>query len=518
MNPLVITLLRLLEARAQIFIYPLQLESSVTMNSVVMVAYHFPPEGNAGSYRPLRFVRHLPSRGWEPTVVTVETDSYERYDPSLTSLVPSRIEVVRVRNRDPWQALQARRRQRVQQVIETSSPADATRIRSTHNRSIRALLRKAVHSVEACAYSPDVSMGWIEPAVKAVMNICRRKAPNVIWATAGPVSAFVVAEKASKHAGVPYVLDFRDAWTIIPTEFDLLKPRWARVLEQRRMFRLLAGARAVVFRYETEAECFWRAYPGALDPSRIFIIPNGFEGRVEKFTQSAGNKLNILYAGTLPDYRYDTLLQALCSLKESSPDIVEQLHLRFIGEGTEPLEAKSSNLGLQDVISTARPVSHQSVTKFSREADALLVLGRPSTMKGFELFAAAKLFGYLKTGRPIVGILPDDEAKKILVGLGVSTIASVDSLVEVSALIRKLVLEWKNGRLASLIPDPIQCAAYSAERQTEILVSALQGKSVSHSFVPGRVGVPISLQKDVGARQSNASGTELLASNSVFSR
>src|SRR4029077_6212479 len=102
--------------------------------------------------------------------------------------------------------------------------------------------------------------------------------PDVIWATAGPVSSFIVAQKASKQTGVPYVLDFRDAWTIIPTEFDLLKPGWARYFEKRRMFRLLGGAQAVVFRYDTEAECFWRAYPGALNASRIFIIPNGYDG------------------------------------------------------------------------------------------------------------------------------------------------------------------------------------------------------------------------------------------------
>jgi glycosyltransferase involved in cell wall biosynthesis len=341
---------------------------------------------------------------------------------------------------------------------------------------------------------------------------------NAIWATAGPVSSFVVAEKVSKRTGIPYVLDFRDAWTIITTEFDLLKPSWARALEQRRMFRLLAGAHAVVFRYEIEAECFWRAYPGALDPSRIFIIPNGFEGHVDEFVQPSGNKLNILYTGTLSDYRYDTLLLALCSLKQSAPDVVQQLHFQFIGEGTEALRVQSSTLGLQDVISTSTPISYDAVTRLSREAHALLVLGRPSTMKGFELFAAAKLFGYLKAGRPIVGVLPSDEAKNILMGLGVSTIASVDSVAEVSELVRKLVVEWARGKLASFIPDPVRCEAYSAERQTEILACALNGKAAPYYFVPGRSAVPTSLEADIDARVCTGHRPELLTSNGVFSR
>jgi glycosyltransferase involved in cell wall biosynthesis len=483
------------------------------MNSVVMIAYHFPPEGNAGSYRPLRFVRHLRSHGWQPTIVTLETDFYERYDPSLMSLIPAGSDIIRVPNRDPWQAFQARRRQKIEELIESSCGENAARIHSAHHKSVRSFLRKAVRRVEACVYHPDLAMGWIKPAVKTITKLSRRRAPNVIWATAGPVSSFVIAEKASKRTGVPYVLDFRDAWTIIPTEFDLLRPGWARSLEQRRMFRLLAGAHAVVFRYETEAECFWRAYPGALDTSRIFIIPNGFEGHIEEVTQPVGNKLNILYTGTLSDYRYDTLLQGLYSLKESSPEIVKQLHLQFIGEGTEALQSRSAMLGLTDVISTSKPIPHDAVMRLAREADALLVLGRPSTMKGFELFAAAKLFGYLKSGRPIVGILPMDEAKKILSGVGTSTIASVDSVAEITMLLRKLVLEWRNGSLAVRIPDRIRCESYSAERQTDILACALEGKSAPHSFVPGRAEVPASLKNDVNVREWNCNRTELIASN-----
>jgi len=54
------------------------------MKSVVMI-YGFPPEGSAGVYRPLRFVRHLPSFGWHPTVITVDAKSYETYDSSLSN-------------------------------------------------------------------------------------------------------------------------------------------------------------------------------------------------------------------------------------------------------------------------------------------------------------------------------------------------------------------------------------------------------------------------------------------------
>jgi glycosyltransferase involved in cell wall biosynthesis len=313
------------------------------------------------------------------------------------------------------------------------------------------------------------------------------------------VSSLVVAQQVSRQTGVPYVLDFRDAWTIIPTEFDVRRPKWLRRLDRRTMFRLLNGAQAVVFRYDTEAECFWRAYQGALDTSRIHIIPNGFEGAINDFIPPHGDRCNILYTGTLPDYRYDTLLRALCLLKQSSLDLANQLHVQFVGEGTEALRDEAATLGLADMITASGPTSHSGVAQLSRKAHALLVLGRPWTTKGYELFAPAKLFGYLKAGRPIVGVLPSDEAKKILHRVGVSTVANVDSVTEIDAVLRRLLRAWAEGKLASLIPDPYACQAYSAERQTIALVAALEGIPPSNPFVPGQTEIPISLRDEISS-------------------
>jgi hypothetical protein len=184
------------------------------MQSVIMIAYSFPPEGNAGAYRPLRFVRHLPSMGWNTSVISVDTTCYERYDPGLLSLVPSTTEVVRVRSRDPWQFIQTRRAQHIQQKITYDSVATVARLHRAQQMPVRAFLREMVRRAEAWCYHPDMAMGWIKPAVKATVQMCARKRPDIIWATAGPLSSFVVAQQASQCTGVPYVLDFRDAWTI----------------------------------------------------------------------------------------------------------------------------------------------------------------------------------------------------------------------------------------------------------------------------------------------------------------
>jgi glycosyltransferase involved in cell wall biosynthesis len=267
------------------------------------------------------------------------------------------------------------------------------------------------------------------------------------------------------------------------------------------MFALLKGANAVVFRYETEAECYWRAYEGSLEPSKIHIIPNGYDGSVEPFTPSSAGKCKILYTGTLPDYRYDTLLQALCVFKKNFPSEASRVQFHFIGEGVGSLENQASDLALDDLISVSGPVGQDVVARMSREADALLLLGRPPTMRGHELFAAAKLFGYLKAGRPIFGVLPDDEAKKILLRLAVSTIADVDCVPKIIKVLRHVVHKWAAGELESLLPNREACKDYSSERQADALVRALDGRPAHHPFVPGSVDVPASLKAAIRMRR-----------------
>jgi Glycosyl transferase 4-like domain len=463
------------------------------MKSVVMIAYHFPPEGNAAAFRPLRFARCLPTKGWSVSVISA--DRYERYDAELLALIPQETEVFRVRARDPWQAIQARRTRRFQKQIAGVTVERAAQIRAAQRAPVRSFIRELVHRAESWCYQPDMAMFWIRPALKATMKACSSRQPNVIWATGGPWSSFIVAEQTSLRTGVPYVLDFRSLWTVVPNEFEMRRPTWAKRLDHRILYRLLKGAQAVIFAYDTEAECFWRVYPGALDVSRIHIIPNGYDGTIETFGAPVGQKCTILYAGTLSWYRYDTLLQALQRIKRADPSRARQLHFHFVGEATEELADEAASLGLSDLVETSAPTSHAEIARLQRQAHALLMLERKPTMPGYELLAGAKLFGYLKAGRPIVGVLPQGEAQKILHRVGVSTVADVDSSGEIVDVLQQLLDAWSAGTLSSLVPDRAACEAYSAERQTVALIRALEGVLPLENFVPCCVEIPPSLQK-----------------------
>ena len=468
------------------------------MKTVLMVSYSFPPEGQAGVYRSLRFVRHLSRLGWNVKVVSALVKQYERYDPDLLGQIPSSTEVNRIRFFDPWQAIQSWRSRKMEGTLSESSVETIQKIRGEQHMPLRAKVREAIRQVEAWYYHPDMAMNWIRPAVKAVRKICAGEQPNIIWATAGPVSSFWVAEQASKKFGIPYVLDFRDAWTLTANDFEDRRPSWAKRADRRNMYRILQGAQAVVFLYDTMAEAYWRAYKGALQSSKIHILPNGYEGKIDDYVESQKEKCIIFYGGTLSSYRYDSLLQSIQHFKEEDPMRARKLKFCFVGEGMQAFEDEVAARGLMDVIEMKPPVSLMEITRLQREADVLLLLGRPSTMRGYELFASAKLFGYLKTGKPIFGVLPQDESQKILHRTGISTIADFDSPSAIISVIQRVIDAWEAGTLSSLVPDRQMCETYDVEQQVFTLIRALDGISPVDPFVPGAVDPPPSLQEYIG--------------------
>lgn len=468
------------------------------MKSVVMIAYYFPPEGSAGVYRPLRFVCHLPGVGWHPTVVAANTKRQGRYDPGLLSLVPDQVEVVRVSGADVWQRFLAWRDERDLKKLSGGHPENISKIHKVQTSTVRSFLRNMLRTCESWCYHPDLAMPWIKPAVAATVKACRRTSAKVIWATGGPWSSFVVARKVSLLTGVPYVLDFRDSWTLVLPPFEINRPEWAKRRDRRLLFQLFQEAQAVIFRYHSEAECYWRAYPGALEPSRIHIIPNGFDGAIEDYSPTAGSQLTctILYAGTITPYRYDTLLQGLSLLKQSCPVLAGHLQLLFVGEGMDVLARTAKTFDVSDIVKTMSTVSYAEVCRLQGEADALLLLGL-TPVEGYEL-CGSKAFSYLKAGRPIVGIVPQDEMRGVLHRVGVRTIADIDSPSEITTVLRQVLEAWDEGTLASFVPDRKSCETYSAKVQTLALARALEGAPPVEPFVPGSVGIPPSLQGVIG--------------------
>jgi hypothetical protein len=285
----------------------------------------------------------------------------------------------------------------------------------------------------------------------------------------------VVAYRTWKTTGIPYVLDFRDPWGLDYYPREAMRPTWARNVDKRTLSRMFEEARAVVFMFESVAQAYLRAFP-ALETAKIHILPNGFDGEVESFIHAPGDRCTVLYAGTLSSYRYDTLLEGLRQLKRRDQARAARLRVRFIGEGLGDLSTRVAALDIQDLVEIFPPTTSAEIRRCQREAHALLILGRTPGRTGHELVAGAKLFGYLQAGRPIVGIVPSDETRRILQQVGSELIAGVEDPEEIADMFEVLLKAWSNRTLDQLIPNRVACEAYSSSKQVSTLITALDGR------------------------------------------
>jgi hypothetical protein len=79
------------------------------MKKVLIITYYWPPSGGSGVQRWLKFVKYLPSFGWEPHVFTPENPTFGLIDPSLEADVPTEAEVIRFPIWDPYPSEESRK-------------------------------------------------------------------------------------------------------------------------------------------------------------------------------------------------------------------------------------------------------------------------------------------------------------------------------------------------------------------------------------------------------------------------
>jgi hypothetical protein len=465
--------------------------------SIVMIAYYFPPEGNAAVYRPVRFLKALVEKGWQVRVVSCDPYRYERHDPALLKQLPPATQVVRVKGWDPWRAFQSRRGTQSEKKLSGLSTEEAREVVAAYHVPWRSKLREWVRIAESWVYRPDMAMPWIRPATQASMELCQRDRPNVIWATIGPLSAGLVAYRTSVAIGIPYVLDFRDPWGLEYYPHEIRRPAWAKNVDYRNMCRIFENAQSVVFMFESVAQTYLQTFPEALQRAKIHIIPNGFEGEVESFVHTSGDRCTVLYAGTLSTYRYDTLLEGLAQLKRHDPIGAARLRMLFVGEGLHQLAERVTELDLRDMFEIRPPIPSAEVRQLQREAHALLVLGRRPGRTAHDLVAGAKLFGYLQAGRPVIGIVPRDETRRTLSQVDSPLIADADNPAEVVTVLKKLLEAWSSGTLEQFIPNRAACEAYSSKRQISDLIAALNGVLPEKASTVGDPAVPIRWNSEI---------------------
>ncbi len=402
-----------------------------------MVAYYFPPMGLSGVQRITKFVKYLPDFGWKPTVLTVEPGGYFAFDPELENEVQSsEIRVVRTQSLDPTRLFKRK--------STVSLPAESS--------------RKWMSSISQALFIPDNKVGWVRPAVRRALALHEETPFDVILATVPPYSAALVARKVAKKTGVPFVVDYRDDWLDNPRHaYPTPIHRYLHQVLEKNV--LLESAAVVSINERICARIKGRLHSYSADPGsdRVRILPQGYdrEDLAGKQSLTKGGMLTLLYSGVFYDAQTpDFFLKALSGFINENPDYAPHIRAVFVGLVPESSKALAESLGLAQYIEYTGYVSHSQAIKHVLGADILwMTVGEG---KGQELISTSKLFEYMGTQKPILGLVPEGAAKDALMRYKASWVVSPGDIQAIHRSLETIYMGWDKGLLPEANADYVE--------------------------------------------------------------
>jgi glycosyltransferase involved in cell wall biosynthesis len=354
------------------------------------VALGFPPSRGSGVFRAMATAHGLLEAGFDVTVLTVDRDFWFHYtgaDEELEKQVDQRLRIVRVPLQVPMQEWDLRRWSRGRRI----SPRVWRKVQVRRDR------RQPF---------PEVNYGaWADPVVDAAVRIHEERRVDVTVATVNPNVDAYAAYRLKERYDVPYVIDQRDAWTLMQFTGERLHPVGSpQVAWERRLFE---GAAEVWFVNSAMREWHAGVYPAAAD--RMRVVMNGWDpGLVVPAPPRTGDgPVRFGFLGTLTT---QVPLQAFLdgwrmvagepTMAGATADI--RGHLGFYRAPNQLIAQQlldAADVGVRYGGSVAKTAIASTYTEW----DALLML-----LGGGRYVTSGKVFEYVATGLPVVSVTPTD--------------------------------------------------------------------------------------------------------------
>ncbi len=402
---------------------------------VLFLSYYFPPAGGSAVQRCLKFAKYLPQFGWQPIVLTTREENILLKDPSLCDQIPEEVTVIRTPAPDPYQIIAKGKNQ----------PADLGAIATSEGQQ-QGLLQRLALWFRKAVFIPDARIGWFPFAVIKGLQIIRRENISLIFATSPPFTTALIAGTLSFLTGKPWISDYRDPWTQAYFYFE--RPFLSRWFENFLEKRLLFSASRVISINQLILDGMCSKF-GFCDPAHQAIIPNGFDPEdFEKIQPVKADKFTITYTGTLNAKMHpENLLKVIHDICIEDEDFSKNIHLKFIGR-MSPAEVDLFNKYLSDEqYELISHLPHRESLSHAAGSNLLLLL-IPETEHP-ELIVTGKIFEYIKSGVPVLGMIPEGEATKIIRETESGFVVPPDNPEEIKNTLIKCHRSWKERKTVS---------------------------------------------------------------------
>lgn len=412
------------------------IEDKKTNKKVLLISFAFPPIGGSGVQRVLKFAKYLPSFGYRPIILTVKAAVFPVYNQINLKEISHDLKVYRTNFID---FLNIKR----MFVKESSFEKEANRAKNIEDKRrarlhFSGLLKPLLKFFNQYFLIPDDKIGWIPFAVKEGLKIIKEENIDVIYTTGDPFSVFLTGYLLKKITGKKWVVDYRDSWT----DFSLSgfkKGNYRMFVENFFESRVLKNADKIISVSPLINEKLQNKYKNISKDKYIFL-PNGYDA--DDFKEVARekrveDKFIIVHAGIFNKARSPELfLKALREFLNENYEQKDRVEVRFIGASyDEDINEMIQKYKLSDNLKISRYKEHHECIEEIVNADALLLIQGYNNLEAF----GGKLFEYLYTGNPILGIVsPQGCAGKLIRETGSGIVVKENTTGEIKRAIRDL--------------------------------------------------------------------------------
>ncbi|UYZ60577.1 glycosyltransferase family 4 protein [Hymenobacter latericus] len=428
---------------------------------LLVITYYWPPSGGAGVQRCLKWVKHLPEMGVEPTVITVDpaAAAYPVLDASLEADVPADVRVLRTGTLEPFGAYQ--------KLTNRPIPHGGFA-----NEGRPSLAQRVARFVRGNLFLPDPRRGWNRFVLRQVEELLQAgERFDAVLTSSPPHSTQLIGLELKRRYGMRWLADMRDPWTDIYYNQALHRTALARRIDARYERQVLEAA-DVVITTSADTRRLLLGKAAGLPTNKFVVLPNGYDEADFRLPSAPpADQLLITYVGTITgQYHVQPFLEEVAACAQRHPEV--PLRLRFVGRVGKEVERQIAQAGLQERTELLEFVPHDEAVGYMLRSSALL-LAIPKVPHNLGILPG-KVFEYMAANKPIICIGPTaSDAAHILDETHAGVTLGYDDRPDMREHLEQLVASWQKSPNLDL--PAFSHSRYSRRALTQRLAGLIRG-------------------------------------------
>ena len=420
------------------------------MKKVLIISYYWPPAGGPGVQRWLKFVKYLPHYNIQPIVYIPENPTYPILDHGMLHDLPKEVIILKQKIMEPYAWASIFSKNSAKGISSGIIPAQKK----------QSFLQKVMLWVRGNIFIPDARVLWVKPSVQYLLQYIQENNIDTIITTGPPHSLHLIGQKLKSKLNIKWIADFRDPWTTIGYHKALKLSSFAKRKHKKLEHQVLNMADTLIVTSPTTKYEFEQ-----ITSNKIAVITNGYD--VENTVKPVlDDKFSLAHIGSfLSDRNPKILWEVLQELTQEMESFSQNFELKLIGKVSVEILNSVSEFKLTEFTKVLGYLSHTEALEHQRKSQVLLLveIDSPETKS----IIPGKLFEYMVSGRPIIGIGPENsDFESIISETNTGTFCKY---TEKEKLKLKIIQYYNLYLDKNLIVNPIGLEKYSRKNLTQKL-------------------------------------------------